>query len=79
MYLLVQRRLQVQGSVRHQEAASRLHHRLRTRFFRSVLNLPDHQTHRVPAVIKHVMKIQQNTHVQDSDTQSLNFLLFGQP
>lgn len=47
-YLLIQRRLQVQGAVRHQEAPGRLHHGLRARLLRGILDLPDHQAHRVP-------------------------------
>lgn len=47
-HLLVQWGLQVQGPVRHQEAAGRLHHWLRTRLLWSVLNLPYYQSHRIP-------------------------------
>lgn len=47
--LLVQRGLQVQRFVWHQELSGGFGCGLRTRFLRGVLYLPDHQTHRVPA------------------------------
>lgn len=49
-YLLVQRSLQVQGVVRHEEATGRLHHWLGPRNLWSILHLPDDQSNRVPAV-----------------------------
>lgn len=47
-YLLIQWDLQVKRSVRHQEATAGLPHRLWTWLLWGVLNLADHQMHRVP-------------------------------
>lgn len=46
-HLLVQRGLQMQRFVWHQELSGSLCRGLRTRFLRRVLHLPDHQTNRV--------------------------------
>lgn len=43
----------MQRFVRHQELPGGFCRRLRARLLRSVLHLPDHQTHRVPAATQH--------------------------
>lgn len=78
IHLFVKRSLQVEGAVRHEEAACGLNHRLWSWLLRSILHLTDHQPHRVSTQNTRSLLITTNKKSETSniDTQITLTLVF---